>query len=213
MKRELRREIRDFPREESRQWPHKDMVELFDVLRAIDRLEEQEVLSQDWIDRNKEPFHHFENNKVDYYVSTDFLQRLLVPKQELPVVPKHVANWIARYREDFDLYPALRRLEDNTSFGGRVYEWYRANTHDFVNAYLTGEYEVEKEQKYYVLVRDEEYGGLWFLSKKSSGDISIGVSRNYSEVDWDTLKLTEQEIKDYDSRYWAFSVKVEELEE
>ena len=66
--------------------------------------------------------------------------------------------------------------------------------------------EVEEEQKYYVLVRDEEYGGFWFLSKKNNGNISIGINRNYSEIDWDVLKLTEQEIKDYDERFWAFAV-------
>ena len=157
---------------------------------------------------------HFGGCLAAYEKALDFLDELdkpEVPKQGLPVVPKYVADWIAKYREDLDLYPALRRLEDNTSFGGRVYEWYRANTHDFVNAYLTGEYEVEEEQKYYVLVRDEEYGGFWFLFKKNNGDISIGVNRNYSEVDWDKLKLTEQEIKDYDERYIPFMVPVDEV--
>ena len=157
---------------------------------------------------------HFGGCLAAYEKALDFLDELdkpEVPKQDLPVVPKYVADWIAKYREDLDLYPALRRLEDNTSFGGRVYEWYRANTHDFVNEYLTGEYEVEEEQKYYVLVRDEEYGGFWFLFKKNNGDISIGVNRNYSEVDWDKLKLTEQEIKDYDERYIPFMVPVDEV--
>lgn len=72
------------------------------------------------------------------------------------------------------------------------------------------ENEVEEEQKYYVSVRDEEYGGFWFLSKNNNGDISIGVGRDYSEVDWDRLKLTEKEIKDYDERYWDLAEEVAE---
>ena len=41
-------------------------------------------------------------------------------KRELPVIPKHAADWITRYREKYDLYPALRLLENNTFvWGGR----------------------------------------------------------------------------------------------
>lgn len=72
---------------------------------------------------------------------------------------------------------------------------------------------MEKEQKYYVSVREGEHGGFWFLFKNNSGDISIGISKDCSEVDWDTLRLTEQEIKEYDGIFWEFAVPVKELEE
>lgn len=97
-------------------------------------------------------------------------------------------------------------------YGEDVCKWIVSNEEAFARAWLDG-YTVEEEQKYYVSVRDEEYGGFWFLSKNNNGDISIGVSRDCSEVDWDRSKLTEQEIKDYDERYWAFAKRVEELEE
>ena len=74
-------------------------------------------------------------------------------KQELPVIPKYVADWITRYREKYDLYPALRLLENNTFVWGEIYEWYRMNTRKFVNAYLTGEYEVEEEPLYHALIK------------------------------------------------------------
>ena len=74
-------------------------------------------------------------------------------KRELPVVPKYVADWITRYSEKYDLYPALRFLENNTFVWGEIYEWYRMNNRKFVNAYLTGEYEVEEEPLYHALIK------------------------------------------------------------
>lgn len=75
---------------------------------------------------------------------------------ELPVIPKYVAEWITKHRDTYDLYPALRTLEYNTSTWEQVYKWYRENTHEFVNAYLTGEYEVEEETLYYALIKGHE---------------------------------------------------------
>lgn len=56
---------------------------VFALINMVRReLEKFERVSQEWIDRNKEPFHHFETKKVDYYVSTDFLQSLLMPESK-----------------------------------------------------------------------------------------------------------------------------------
>ena len=75
------------------------------------------------------------------------------------VIPRYVAEWIIRHRDIYDLYPALRMLENNTFVWGEIYEWYRMNTHKFVNAYLTGEYEVDEEPMYYALVKGHELMG------------------------------------------------------
>lgn len=72
-------------------------------------------------------------------------------------------------------------------------------------------YKVEEEQKYFVSSRESV--GFWFLSKDNDGDIAIGTNKDYYDRRWESLKLTEEEIKDYDSRYWAFAVKVGEIEE
>ena len=68
------------------------------VLRLIEHLDEPEVLSQEWVDNNKEPFHHFETKKVDYYVSTDFLQNLLVPTisemETVDITVGHFMDWL-----------------------------------------------------------------------------------------------------------------------
>ena len=127
---------------------------------------------------------------------------------ELPVVPKHVGEWITRYREKYDLYPALRLLTNNTLVWREIYEWYRMNTHKFVNAYLTGEYEVEDEQKYYVDLDTAAYVAKW------NGNDQVDIyTDGISGSDEFEFHLTEQEIKDYDERFWPFAVKVEEIEE
>ena len=133
-------------------------------------------------------------------------------KQELPVIPKYVADWITRYRDTYDLYPALRMLENNTLVWSPIYEWYRMNTHKFVNAYLTGEYEVEKEQKYYVM-NNKDY---FLLAKAEGYDIVFSTGGIFTLKDAEnrsiTFEFTEEEIKGYDPRYWAFAVEAEEVE-
>ena len=126
------------------------------------------------------------------------------------VIPDYVADWITRYREKYDLYPALRLLENNTFVWGEIYEWYRMNTQKFVNAYLTGDYEVEEEHRYYVLFGSQLHDDNWTYALTKSGSIELFEKDVLPE--WDKTKLTEQEIKDYDPRFWAFAEPVEEDE-
>lgn len=86
-------------------------------------------------------------------------------------------------------------------------EWNRLGINDS-NADFIKE---EDEQKY--LVSSRESAGFWFLSKNNDNEVVIGTNKDYYDKKWENLKLTEQEIKDYDSRYWAFAVKVEEMAE
>ncbi len=150
---------------------------------VIDQLDEPEVLSLDWIEEHRKSY------TMEDSVEISDLQNLLVPKQE--ELETKIQELIEAYKQEEDAY-------SNPENG-----WISGFIEDLKNL-------VEEEQKYYVSARDEEYGGFWFLSKNNSGDISIGVNRDWSEVDWDRLKLTEQEIKDYDERYWPFAEEVEE---
>ena len=115
-------------------------------------------------------------------------------KQELPVIPKYVADWFTRYREKYDLYPALRLLENNTFVWGEIYEWYRMNTRKFVNAYLTGEYEVEEEPKYHALIKGFElvsgYDIYWNYDKY---DRDVFVSRLHPPHDNFTTEMSKRE--------------------
>ena len=63
-----------------------------------------------------------------------------------------------------------------------------------------------KEKKYEV----KDKHGCFLLTKNSEGE----VINAYSKVVYKNKgQLTEQEIKDYDDRFWPFAVPVEELEE
>ena len=157
---------------------------------------------------------------VEGYEILDLINQFDEPEvlsQALPVIPKHVADWITQYRKVFDLYPALKRLENNSLMWEKVYKWYRMNTHKFVNAYLTGEYEVEKEPLYYALIKGHEimvdddtstskywnydtFNGDLFPSNRSSRDGRFLIEMSKSE--WNKLGINDSN---------ADFVKVEEV--
>ena len=140
---------------------------------------------KDWLEEKKRvSTYSYLNNGTLIIPSHDIEKELgLVIKKydELhkpPVIPQYVGEWITRYREKYDLYPALRLLENNTLVWGQIYEWYRMNTHKFVNAYLTGEYEVDEEPMYQALIKGHEvadgYDIYWNCDKSDCG---VFVSR------------------------------------
>ena len=77
-------------------------------------------------------------------------------------------------------------------------------------AWLDG-YEVAEEPKFYVL--DKEDATL--LKKTASQGVIKSIGMNIYNVksckDEEKYQLTEQEIKEYDKRFWSFAIKVEEL--
>lgn len=179
------------------------------VLNIIDELDEREVLSQEEIDNGMV---HVKNLGETFEVVS--VESLPVPKQELPVIPKNVADWITKYRDILDLYPALRRLEDNPLIWERIYEWYRMNTHKFVNAYLTGEYEMEEESLCYALVKGHELCSdlfkYWNCKAYNSGDLLVGSKypkasciNRMTKNNWSKIGINESN---------ADFVKVEEAE-
>ncbi|MCD5033276.1 DUF1642 domain-containing protein [Enterococcus faecalis] len=96
---------------------------------------------------------------------------------------------------------ACKDIED--SYGHHP-EWTReihGNKELHTRAILDG-YEVEKEQLYYVLLPEMgEHESKYFLDQ----DGELSVDNQLCEY----YKLTEQEIKAIDERYWQFAVKVE----
>ena len=166
--------------------------------KLVPKHELSEVLSQEWIEGNTSPV----DDEGRLYIWKRDLENLIIPKQKLPVVPKYVGDWITKHRGKYDLYPALKELEDSTSGWERTYKWYRMNTHKFVNAYLTGEYEVEEEPLYHALVKGHELmgsGDTYWIYDKS--DDSVLISKLYtpssyfltemSKEDWSKLGIND----------------------
>ena len=67
---------------------------------------------------------------------------------------------------------------------------------------------MRKKQKYYVDLDTAAYVAKW----DGNGQVDI-YTDGISGSDEFEFHLTEQEIKDYDERYWAFAKPVEEMEE
>ena len=179
-----------------------------EIPRHLERLVvygEPEVLSLEWISENAVVGQYPDG--MGYIVPAYKLQNLLVPKQELPVIPKFVAEFMIE-KEDYMLYELF---DDEWLYEehNRVEKWLYDNDEltnkqreiDLVMARACG-YVVEEEQKYVVPVAKNLY-----LVKSESGDLGIG--NEPSEMRYE---FTEQEIKDYDERYIPFMVPVEEME-
>ena len=125
------------------------------------------------------------------------------------VVPDFVAEWIESPDRDLDdmyIWESPQYVYDWTFGKGDSLE--NSRYKDLLDAIDNG-YEVEEEQKYYVLTSSNK-----ILLIKDDGE----VRETYQAYSWikkrdkEHYQLTEQEIKDYDERYMAFAVKVEDVE-
>ena len=181
-----------------------------DFVSDLNQLDESEVLSQEWIERNTSPV----DDEGRLFVWKSDLQNLLVPKQELPVIPKFVAETIEEDKErGYDVYDSIDLIIE-TDGGGilSISDWVAINIDKYARAWLNG-YTVE-EQKYHVIDSHKVY----LLAKEEEERNKVETvaklvefyGHEHVELNY---QLTEQEIKDYDERYFAFAVKVEELEE
>ena len=122
-----------------------------DFVSDLKQLDEPEVLSQEWIVDNVSFIQAGRG-----YVLGSKLQNLLVPKQELPVIPKFVADFLNE-RKDWALYEIF---DDEWLYEehDRVAKWLYNNDEltnkqrevNLVMAHDCG-YTVEEEQRYYVV--------------------------------------------------------------
>ena len=136
-------------------------------------------------------------------------------QQALPVVPEFVAEWIEILKTK-----GLKPLKNPETYGEtgfteeklqNILFWISEYQEDYMRAWLDG-YQVEKPQLFYidlpkVFGLSDSTSDSTFVSKAESGIIlEFTKGKDYA------LKLTEQEIKSIDKRYWAFRVPVEDGE-
>lgn len=155
------------------------------AIRIIKSYQSQETLSQEWISKHAE---HYEY--LGYaVVPVNDLQNLLMPEQ------KELEVKIQELIEEYE--------KEDGKHSGSANAW--------INVFITdleGLIEKEaKEPKYYVDLDTAAYVARWV------GDSRVQIyTDSISGNDEYEFYLTEQEIKDYDPRFWPFAVKVEELE-
>lgn len=136
-----------------------------------------------------------------------------VLSQNLPVVPTWFDQWWRNIiKGERNLLHNIAQFHDKLySFGTReVYDYINdtGNKKKLLNIIINElDYEVEDEQKYYVDLDTAAYVAKWTIN----GQVDIYTDA-ISGSDEFELHLTEKEIKNFDPRYWAFAVKVEELE-
>ena len=135
------------------------------------------------------------------------------PQQALPVVPEFVAEWISEDIENNTVVEDILTIiitsddKDLKEYG----LWIKKNPVTYAIARTLG-YTVEKPQLFYidlpkVFGLSDSTSDSTFVSKAESGIISeFTKGKDYA------LKLTEQEIKSIDERYWQFAVPVEDGE-
>lgn len=155
-------------------------VSVMQVYDLIDQLDEPEVLSQEWIDENK-----FEVNGWNEAVHVEDLQNLIVPKQE--ELETKIQELIESYKQEEDAY-------SNPENG-----WISGFIEDLKNL-------VEKEQKYYILGKYDT--PILFRDYRNRITETSNLNDIYPKANSEDFEFTEQEIKDYDPRYWAFAVPV-----
>ena len=146
-----------------------------------------------------------------------------VLSQEMPEIPQYVAKWIEENKKrNKSLIFAIAHIYDENEIGkspdedtNKIFLWMESadNEEVFARAWLDG-FTIaneEEEQKYYVL--DSEDIPLLERANNQTCKTTTGLSIYEDGRDNSRFELTEQEIKDYDERFWPFAVKVEEMEE
>ncbi|OLQ23558.1 hypothetical protein AJQ09_06820 [Listeria seeligeri] len=134
----------------------------------------------------------------------------------LPVIPKFAADAINTFKDegdslavaiDYEVYTEALIKELSLDIKMRGWLWETSNQELFARAWMDG-YEVEQEPLYYIKVIDSYFGYINLNLKTGA----YTTSTNEEPVGFKT-KFTEKEIKNMDTRYWAFAVPVEEMEE
>ena len=152
----------------------------------------------------------------------EFVLRLIDNlEQDLPVIPKHVTDWWERDDDSVTMYGGenidkKRKIHLISNFNdmglgdylSKVEDWIDENVSAFLDLVNGKPYEVEEEQKYYTL----DSKNIPLLERRGDKiqrtitELNIYVKGRYIS----RFELTEQEIKDYDPRYWPFAVEVAE---
>ena len=141
-------------------------------------------------------------------------------KQEKPVVPQFVADWLEVCKDNLAL--SLANSMNNVVMRtnnqpDKTIHWIAKNSETFAKAWIYG-YEVEKEKLYTVEIPNPnggEYGRV-FLGKYGSGKVGLHCWTSYKQINFDDswkkdkiAQLSESEIKKDFEWAWQFAEEAE----
>lgn len=151
----------------------------------------------------------------DRYVKIDKVRELIeqLDEQHKVTVPRILDIYIQRNKKSSvsDIFTQAWIYESGDELDDEVNKWLYNNSgaeNDrryliAVQAFVTGDYEVEKEPLYQIQFPGTSWGA--YLTKDDNGDLVIFQNATSGST------FTESEIKAIDERYWAFAVPVEEV--
>lgn len=127
------------------------------VKHKINQLDEPEVLSQQWIDENI--VYADVKGNTEAFLNERSVRNLLVPKQELPLIPKFVTEWYeseGKRSSWWNWFYKWGRDERRSDLETKTIGWMQDyNEEKFVDMFRFG-YEVEKEPLYYAKIKGWE---------------------------------------------------------
>ena len=155
----------------------------------------------------------FKKNRIAFFEKYETDQQ-----QDLPVVPECVAEFIESYKDRRTIYGVFDKISKNRKTYPKLYEWVFEDENSqatFALAFITGKYEVEKPQLFYLKhidmsETDEHYD--YYLSKSPKGNIfHSNIGKGKLPKLKCILKLTQQEIESlHAGSYELVPVEVQE---
>lgn len=184
-------------------------------------LDNQEVLSQEWIEN-----HSASADTISYYskdnvpVVTAFnLKGLLMPKQDKPIIPQFVVDWIEEERvkiidwhtdipERFFLILG-HKLHYTTLASTNIGDWVFGGNEEKLYQALKYGYEVEKEKKYIIKFAPSVFGTPTYgsIGTQNGKKIMQSVYGSQGGIIFPN-QYTRREIEEVDSKYMIFAEEV-----
>ena len=147
-------------------------------------------------------------------------QQPQMDKQEKPVVPQFVADWIEWCKKNkITLLGADTAICNNKNIRSLdASGWAMKNQETFVKAWIYG-YEIEKEKLYTVEIPNPNGSGYSkiYLAKNKDGKVELFTWNGYTSIEFadnwkqeEKAQLTEAEIKEDFAWLWQFAEEVEQ---
>ena len=115
------------------------------------------------------------------------------PQQSMPVVPQCVAEFIESYKDRRTIYGVFDKISKNRKTYPKLFEWVFEDENSqatFALAFITGKYEVEKQQLFYL---KNKLTGM-YLYKKPIDGYGEEPTSSIKKYLTDDFKFTQQEI-------------------